>query len=166
MTSLAENIREFMDISPDIRRMDSMMVESNIRKMGRLELLYTCLADLVKRISRDGHVELLDGLAHYAEADDRNKVIYYNRESSHAERLQKIIDDASTLLPRCKDGYEHTEEYQFLLRAISEQTKEDGNGNGRIPKGKKDGMDSSVLQNPSDPDATFRKKGRKRILEY
>lgn len=37
---LADDIRQFMDISPNITRMDSMMIESNIRKMGRLELLY------------------------------------------------------------------------------------------------------------------------------
>lgn len=36
--SLDEEIRKFMDISPDIKRMDSMMIESSIRRMGRLEL--------------------------------------------------------------------------------------------------------------------------------
>ena len=41
---MAESMREYMEISPSIKRMDSMMIESNIRKMGRLELLYTCLS--------------------------------------------------------------------------------------------------------------------------
>ena len=45
---MAESLREYMEISPNIKRMDSMMIESNIRKMGRLELLYTCLSNLVK----------------------------------------------------------------------------------------------------------------------
>ena len=36
---LAEEIRKFMDIDPSIKRMDSMMIESNIKVMGRLELL-------------------------------------------------------------------------------------------------------------------------------
>jgi len=34
-----------------------MMVESNIRKMGRLELLYTCLSNLVKELHNDGREE-------------------------------------------------------------------------------------------------------------
>lgn len=51
-----------MDISPAIKRMDSMMIEINIRQMGRLELLYTCLANLVREIARDGQTNLLEGL--------------------------------------------------------------------------------------------------------
>ena len=54
---MADDIREYMDISPSIKRMDSMMVESNIRKMGRLELLYTCLSNLVKELHNDGREE-------------------------------------------------------------------------------------------------------------
>lgn len=50
--SLSEEMRKFMDISPNMKRMDSMMIESNIRKMGRLELLYTCLSNLVKELHR------------------------------------------------------------------------------------------------------------------
>ena len=38
-TELADDMREYMNITPHIKRMDSMMIESNIRKMGRLELL-------------------------------------------------------------------------------------------------------------------------------
>lgn len=79
-TELADDMREYMNITPHIKRMDSMMIESNIRKMGRLELLYTCLSNLVKELHRDGKVELLEGLEHYAEPDDRNRVIYHNKE--------------------------------------------------------------------------------------
>lgn len=165
MISLAEEIRKFMDIEPTIKRMDSMMIESNIRKMGRLELLYTCLSNLVKIISRDGHFEMLDGLTSYADSNNRNRVVYYEQNIPQNERIQKVIDDASKLLPLCKNDYEHTEDYQLLLRAINEQTKEDDNGK-RIPKTKEDGMDSGVLQNPSDPDATFRVKANKQHRGY
>lgn len=165
MVSLAEEIRKFMDIEPTIKRMDSMMIEANIRKMGRLELLYTCLSNLVKQISRDGHVEMLDGLTAYADPNNRNRVVYYEQKIPQSERIQKVIDDATGLLPLCKNDYEYTEDYQLLLRAINEQTKDDGTGK-RIPKTKKDGMDSSVLQNPSDSDATFRVKANKQHRGY
>ena len=77
-----------------------------------------------------------------------------------SDRLQKVIDDAVKLLPQCADDYADTEEYQLLERAIKEQTKKDDDGHD-IPKGKGDGMDSSTLQSPSDPDATFRMKAGK-----
>ena len=157
---MAEDIREYMDISPSIRRMDSMMIESNIRKMGRLELLYTCLANLIKELHRDGRTDLIEGMEHYADPNDRNRVVYHDRDIPQGERLQKIIDDASGLLPKCAEDYAGTEDYQLLERAIREQTKKDNDGHN-IPKGKGDGMDSSTLQNPADPDATYRAKAGK-----
>ena len=162
---MADSMREYMEISPSIKRMDSMMVESNIRKMGRLELLYTCLSNLVKELHRDGKVELLEGLEHYADPNDRNRVIYHDQDIPQADRLQKVIDDASSLLPKCADEYADSEDYQLLERAIREQTKKDDNGHN-IPKGKGDGMDSSSLQNPSDPDATYRMKAGKEHRGY
>ena len=165
MNNLAEEIRKFMEIEPTIKRMDSMMVESNIRKMGRLELLYTCLSNLVRTIYRDGKLEILNGLESYTDSNNRNRVVYYEQNIPQSERIQKVIDDAAKLLPLCKDDYEHTEDYQLLLRAINEQTKQDDKGK-RIPKTKEDGMKSSVLQNPSDPDATFRIKANKQHRGY
>ena len=162
---MADGLRQYMEISPTIKRMDSMMIESNIRKMGRLELLYTCLSNLVKELHRDGKIELLEGLEHYADPNDRNRVVYHDQDTSQAERLQKIIDDACALLPKCEEDYADSEDYQLLERAILEQTKKDDDGHN-IPKGKGDGIDSSSLQNPSDPDATYRMKAGKEHRGY
>ena len=157
MVSLAENIREYMDIAPTVRRMDSMMIESNIRQMGRLELLYTCLANLVREIARDGQAGLVKGLDGYADPNNRNRVIYHDQSTPQNEKIQKAINDAVSLLPKCRDEYGQTDDYQLLQRAIDEQTKKDDNGD-RIPKNKGDGMAPDILQNPSDPDATYRSK--------
>ena len=162
---LADDIRQFMDISPNITRMDSMMIESNIRKMGRLELLYTCLSNLVKEIHSDGDDGLIKGLEHYWQPNDRNKVVYYASDVPQEQRLQSVIDDAVELLPKAEESYGDTTEYQLLKRALSEQTKKDDNDHV-VPKIKEDGMDSSILQNPSDPDATFRSKAGKQYRGY
>ena len=50
------------------RGMDSLMVESNIRKMGRLDLLHICTSNLVKQISRDGNKRMLKGLESFLQA--------------------------------------------------------------------------------------------------
>ena len=162
---LSDNMRSFMEISPDIRRMDSMMIESNIRRMGRLELLYTCLSNLVKELRRDGRMDLIEGIEHYAEPDDRNRIVYHDSDIPQSERLQTIIDDATELLPRCAEDYSDTEDYQLLERAINEQTKKDDHGKN-ILKDKKDGMNSGILQNPADPDATYRSKAGKEHRGY
>ena len=137
------------------------MIESNIRRMGRLELLYTCLSNLVKRINKDGRKDLMSGLEHYADQDDRNRVVYHDSSVPQSERIQKVIDDASSLLPKCASDYSGTDDYQLLERAIREQTKKDGDGKN-ISRTKEDAMDSSILQNPADPDAIYREKGTRR----
>ena len=162
---MSEGMREYMNLSPSIKRMDSMMIESNIRKMGRLELLYTCLSNLVKLLTRNEKTELLDGLEHYADPDDKNRIIYHNKAIPLGDRLQKVIDDAVQLLPKCEEEYADTEDYQLLERAIHEQTKKDDSGRN-IPKGKGEGMGSSSLQNPADPDATYRLKAGKSHRGY
>ena len=157
---MADGLRKYMEITPNIKRMDSMMVESNIRHMGRLELLYTCLSNLVKELHREGRLDLLAGLEHYADSNDRNRVIYYEQDVPTADRLQKIIDDAAGLLPKCENDFSESEDYQLLVRAIEEQTKQDDDGH-LIPKGKGEGLHSGILQNPADPDATYRQKANK-----
>lgn len=162
---LSEDIRKYMKISPNVKRMDSMMVESNIRKMGRLELLYTCLANLVSLISHDGNIGLIKGLEDYANPNNRNAVCYHDDDTPMSQKLQKVIDDAASLLPKCQEEYGETTDYQLLQRAINEQTKKDDNGKS-VPKTKEDGMKADLLQNPSDPDATFRCKAGKEHRGY
>ena len=165
MTDLADKIAKFMELDPTIKRMDSMMIESNIKKMGRLELLYTCLANLVRTIHRDGKKELIKGLEAYADPNNRNRVVYYAQDIPQIERIQKVIDDASLLLPRCRDEYGDTNDYRLLERALEDQTKKTDHGH-RIPKDKHDQMGSDILQNPADPEATFRVKANKQHRGY
>ncbi len=160
ITSLSGKILEYMDIDPSIKRMDSMMIESNIRQMGRVELLYTCISNLVRELARDGRHDLIDNLKDYEDPNNRNRVVYHDKNTSNSDKLQKLIDDAGSLLPKCRDEYGNTDDYQLLLRAVNEQTKDDGNGK-LLPKSKDDGMPSDILQNPSDPDATYRVKAGK-----
>lgn len=167
IVSLSKYIAEYMHLDGSIKRMDSMMIEANIRRMGRLELLYTCLSNLVKEIYRDDPLKLPDKFIHYNEANDRNKVIYHDKETSAKDKIQTVINDASELLKLFEDDYSETKDYQLLLRAIGEQTKPDPDDSSkRVPKEKGDPMDSSMMQNPSDLDATFRSKAGKEHRGY
>src|SRR5699024_12480171 len=51
VNDLSASIAKLMRISGKIRRMDSMMIESNIRKLSRMELIYTCISKLADRKS-------------------------------------------------------------------------------------------------------------------
>ena len=134
------------------------MVASNIRKLGRLELLYTCLSNFVSFLHRVGMDELLGGMEHYYEADDYNKVIYHSRSANASEKIQQILNDADKLLRQCEGSCDESSEYQLLVRVLKEQTVVEADGSRRLKTKEDGGMNAQLLQNPADPDATYREK--------
>ncbi|NLD92096.1 MAG: transposase [Fibrobacter sp.] len=165
ITGLSSQIAEIMGIGKGLNRMDSMMIASNIKKLSRLELLYNCVANLVKLMQKKED-SIPEGMEHYCEADDHNKVIYHMRSQNTDDKIKTVLEDASILLHKCKGKYDESSEYQLLIRVINEQTTEDTDGKLQLKSKDDKTLDSSILQNPSDPDATFRFKAGKEHRGY
>jgi hypothetical protein len=150
-------LEELMGLT-DEEFMDSLMVASNIRKLGRMELLYTCVADLVSFLHRTGMDDLLGGMEHYYDPNDYNRVIYHSKSEDASDRIKQILADADKLLVECEGACDESSAYQLLVRVLKEQTVVEESGARRL-KTKEDGaMGSQILQNPSDSDATYREK--------
>ncbi len=165
ITNLSVQIADIMGISSGLKRMDSMMVASNIKKLSRLELLYTCVANLVRLLYKNED-DIPTGMEHYYEPDDLNKVIYHTRSINASDKIKKVLDDAALLVKKYASYYDNSSEYQLLVRVIGEQAIEDKDGSLTL-KDKNDGtMNSIMLQNPADPDATYRIKSGKEHRGY
>lgn len=162
---LSQSIAGMMKIDGRIRRMDSTLIEANIRSLSRIELLYTCIAKLVKYLDKNHVTFDRERFGHYLDPEDYNRVIYHHRSDDTDKRTLTLLEDADQLMELCNVGSDDVTEYQLFIRCMSEQTvKEDSN---RRLRTKEDGdMDSNILQNPSDPDATFRKKAGKSHRGY
>lgn len=156
MTELSHRMAELMKIDSSLKRMDSMMVASNIKWMGRLELLYTVVYNMVKEANANGEV-LPEELKHYTEDGDKNFVIYHSRSEETGNRINKVLEEAKLVKDLCGLRYSESINYQLLLRTLSEQAVEE-NGNYRLRTKEDGGFSSHILQNPADPDATFRTK--------
>lgn len=165
MTGLAKEISEFMDITPSMQRMDSLMVAANIRNLSLLELFYTCVANLAK-VMVQRHVELPDIQEHYVQKDDYNRFIYHNRAKDATERTVLVMQDAEKLLELCEGAFDDTSEYQLLIRLLKEQTIFDDDGHRRLRDKKEKEDPSKVLMNPADPEATFRRKAGGKHIGY
>jgi hypothetical protein len=109
---------------------------------------------------------MLIGLEHYYDPSDYNQLIYHNRSTDTGVRIQQVIDDANKLMSNSKHRYGNIKEYQLLRRALEEQTVCEENGYIRLRTKSDGGMDSKMLQNPSDPDATYREKNGKQHRGY
>ena len=166
MQALAEVYQKFMNLHSNIKRMDSMMIATSAKRMSRLEILYTVNANCVKLMHQLGADDQIpEGLEHYLSDEDRNDVIYYCKEDDVSTRLEKVIAEAEQLRKTMdSDQWLEFSQYQLLLRVLNEQTTMDEGGN-RTSKESKD-ISPSSLQNPSDPDATFRTKAGKAHKGY
>ena len=164
ITSLSSEMAELMRIDSSLKRMDSLMVASNIKRMGRLELLYTCVANLAKEMAKTR--EIPEHLRHYTEADDRNRVIYHNHSEETSAKIEAVLKDAATLKELCGVDYDDSSSYQLLQRVLKEQAVQREDGTYRLRTKEDGGMDANILQNPADPDATYREKAGKQHRGY
>ena len=155
---LSGKIASLMNVSGQIRRMDSMMIEANIRKLSRIELIYRCIAKMVKYISADSPDALPEDMAHYLDSNDFNQVFYHRRLCDAETRtLDVLMADADRLFELCGSGYEGVTEYDLLVRCLSEQTVIE-DGKRRLRTREDGGMRSDFMLSPADPDATFCRK--------
>lgn len=162
---LSSKIAKLMNINGRIRRMDSMMIESNIRFLSRMELIYTCISKLVSYLEKNAPKKVVDNLKHYADPNDYNKIFYHQRNDDMEQIIQTLLKDSDDLLEICGSAFDDITEYQLFTRCLSEQTVVENNK--RRLRTKEDGtMNSSALQNPSDPDATYRNKAGKSYRGY
>lgn len=166
MQSLNDTYARFMKLNSSIKRMDSLMVASNCKHMSRLEIIYTTVHNAIRYLQmQDAADRIPEELKHYIDPDDLNKVIYYCKSDDVDSRLDKVIREATIVRDILDtESWRDSSEFQLLLRVLDEQTQIDEKGNIR-PKDKAD-ISSSSLQNPSDPDATFRRKAGKSNKGY
>ena len=153
--SLAAEFAKLMKIHGNLKRIDSAMVSSSCKSMGRLELMHTCVANLVKALIKSGEAGNLPAhLLKYAEEGDRNSVCYRLKDGEAVTRLEEVTAHALEIYRLAEYAQSGHDEYQLLERMLGDQTE-----NGKLKANKKVKPDS--LQNPSDEDATFRRKAGK-----
>ena len=150
--SLAAAFAKHMEIKGTLKRMDSFMISSSCKRMGRLELMYTCVSNLVKALVAANEEHLLpEHLLKYADESNKNAYCYRLNKDEATTRLEALKDDALLVYELSASAQSGTDEFQLLERMLFDQTK-----NGELKPNKE--IEPTSLQNPSDEDATFRRK--------
>jgi len=156
--SHAQQFSKLLKIEGKTIRMDSLMVSSSCRKLSRLEIIYSTVKRLIKVI--DQNTPLPENFKPYLEEDHYNDTIYRARDKDLNSKIKRVLKDALKLYSLYRNTpINKTEEFKLLSRLLKEQTRK-----GRIKPSKEISPDS--LQNPTDPDATYRKKGKKKHIGY
>ncbi len=161
ISTLTDELIELSGMDTSLARQDSMMISSNCKKMGRLELIYTVNNSVVELLKEHAENTIPEICRHYLEEKDKSNQIYRLKKEEVSVKTEQLLKESLTLYEAVPADLQQEEAYQSLVRLIKEQTA----GDGTTPKKPKEIAPDS-LQNPSDPDATYRKKGNKSHTGY
>jgi len=159
---LVENFIEVADLDIDVQRMDSTLIEANIKHLSRIQLMRKVLSDFIEKLNQGqknrihkNTLKILDDkeFDEYLDALGKEKV------------LNKLLGKLNSVKEHFKNdtSVNQTRAYQQLERVIEDQsimTSRD-----LIAKDDSE-IEPSSLQNPYDEDATYRKKGKKSSQGY
>ena len=125
------------------------------------------MANVLKLIHRVGCDDLIpQDLVHYLDPEDENQVIYYSKGEDAQPRLEQTMKDAERVSKlMAEDSWHEFQEYQLLIRVLHEQTTFDKDTGTTTLKDNTE-ITPQSLQNPSDPDATYREKAGKQHKGY
>jgi len=154
----AKQFTILLNIEGKTIRMDSLMVSSSFRKLSRLEIIYSTVKRLIKVI--DKNTTLPENFKPYLKESHYNDTLYRLKDKDLNSKIKKVLKDGLKLYSLYRNKViKGSEEFKLLSRRLKEQTQE-----GSIKPSKTIAPDS--LQNPTDPDATYRKKGNKKHIGY
>lgn len=157
--ALAESIAKYLAVDNKKVRVDSLMVSSSCKKLSRIELVYSVNNRLIKTINKMNPVLIVDELKPYLEKGHKNDTIYRTKDLQADSKLSILLKQSELLYDislKAGEIVTSTEEFQLLKRLREDQTVED-DANNLVPKDSKN-ISSTSLQNPTDKDATYRKK--------
>ncbi|MBN4051165.1 transposase, partial [bacterium AH-315-L21] len=163
--NLAGIISKHLKIDGKKVRVDSLMVSSSCKNLSRIELVYTVNALFIKALKELAENIIPEECLPYLEKGHKNETIYRSRDTETETKLEFLLKQSKALYDVAIEvGKEVTnsEEFKTLKRMLGEQTKDDDDFDNIEPKGGKD-ISPKSLQNPSDPDATYRFKYKNNI---
>ncbi len=134
--------------------MDSTQVASNIRQMGRIQLLVTVLQRVPRMLSEEDREHYAETLAPYTQGH-AGQYVYRLKGEEIGDHLQRIGTLMQQLLDELKPAYEEEPIYQVLERVFDEhfQMVEEA-----VRCKSNDQLSASSLQSPDDLEATYRNK--------
>lgn len=160
--NITSKIGEAIGTNTSKQRLDSTHIISNMANLSRLALFTRTIEGFLAKLKKDLPERFAQLPKRYAEIYVERAGYFADVKSSKAKRrLGKCAKDLYDLIDRFRGDEEVTkmECYQLMVRLFEEQCEiEEEEGTDQVVI--KDKASSTSLQNPSDPDATYGRKGK------
>jgi hypothetical protein len=136
------------------QRMDSTQVASNIRRMGRVQLLVEVLQRVHRMLNTGDQGRYAEAFAPYLKGH-AGQYVYRMKSEETGTHLQRIGELMQRLLVELKVGYAAEPVYQVLERVFGEHFQVEQTGVVTKPN---EALSAASLQSPDDLEATYREK--------
>lgn len=136
------------------QRMDSVMLGSNIRQRGRLQLLVEIMQRVQRMLNAADQAQYAELFGPYLQGHSGH-YIYRLKNEEYPTHLQRIGEQMQRLLAELKATYGHEPVYAVLERVFGEHFKLEEQS--AKPKEAKE-LSAQSLQSPDDLEATYREK--------
>jgi hypothetical protein len=156
-----EQVRSY-EVKTGMQRMDSTQIQSNIRRMSRLQLLVEIIGRFHRELGKpeqSEHKELFDEYV-------KTNSLHYCYRVARGEvegKLEQIGRDLKVMIDTFAASHGERAEYKDLVRVFGEHYRLE---DGRIELKAAKEMSGSTLQSPDDREATYRKKGNEGSRGY
>ena len=144
------------------QRMDSTQIASNIREMGRLQLLVEVLQRVYRLLTKEDQDHYAEEFAPYIQGH-AGQYVYHLKGQDTSEHLQRIGELMQRLLVELESNYAQEPVYQMFMRVFGEHFRVEEK-ELKIKLGKE--LSASSLQSPDDLEATYRQKNNKSFRGY
>lgn len=149
-------------LKTNLQRMDSTQVGSNIREMGRLQLLVEVLQRVQRMLNAEDQAHYHEAFAPYLQGQ-AGQYVYRLRREENAKHIQRMGELMQGLLSELAGGYGEDPAYRVLERVFKEHFKLEA-GQAISKAGAE--LSAASLQSPDDLEATFRHKAGKGYRGY
>ena len=159
--NIANKLATVFDVDTKNQRIDSVHIQSNMRKLGRIRIFSQTITKFLVNLKRH-HRPLFDKLAESIierYLGKKSQTAFSMVKPSESEKTLKILSaDLFNLIEQFKHQQAiccmHS--YKLMQRVLAEQCNLENDKDGKKVTIKKPGqVPSDSLQNPSDPDATY-----------
>lgn len=144
------------------QRMDSTQVASNIRRMGRMQLLVEVLQRVHRMLKESDQQGYAEAFGPYLKGH-AGQYVYRMKSKETGTHLQRIGELMQRLLVELKVGYTAEPVYQVLERVFGEHFQVEQTGVVTKPN---EALSAASLQSPDDLEATYCEKHGKGYQGY
>lgn len=144
------------------QRTDSTQLASNIRQMGRVQLLVTVLQRVHRMLTEADRQRYADLFAAYLKGH-AGQYVYHLKSEELPVHLERIGKDMQRLLCELRDDYQEEAVYQVLARVFTEHFRQEQE-QLLVKTGEE--LSAGSLQSPDDLEATYREKRGKGYRGY